>query len=107
MGATRPLIMRVIHLNIQASKPRQGGYNPCRDCWTGKTEKYSGSADGSVDNCLELMEERLDGSSMSEKDEFLPIKDHLTGKARKFLLNKSPKDRKRLSRVIKLMSRRF
>ena len=51
---------------------------------------YSGSADGSLDVWLELMEERLDGSSMSEKDKILSIK-----------------DRKRLSQVFKLLSGKF
>ena len=53
------------------------------------------------------MKEGLDGSSMSEKDKILTIKDHLTGEAREFLMNKSPEDRKRLSRVFKLLSGRF
>ena len=53
---------------------------------------------------LELMKERLDGSSMSEKDKILTIKDHLTGEARDFLMNKSQEDRKRLSRVFKIVS---
>ena len=72
-----------------------------------KNEKYSGSADGSIDTWLELMEERLDGSSMSEKDKILTIKDHLTGEAREFLMNNSQEERKRLSRVFKLLFGRF
>ena len=46
-------------------------------------------------------------SSMSEKDKLLNIKDHLTGEAREFLMNKSQEERKKLSRVIKLLSGRF
>ena len=65
-----------------ALKSKKGNYNPYRNRWTGKIEKYSGIADGSVDTWLELMKERLDGSSMSEKDEILTIKDHLMGEAR-------------------------
>ena len=53
------------------------------------------------------MEERLDGSSMSEKDKILTIKDHFTVEAREFLINKSQEERKRLSRVFKLSSGSF
>ena len=37
----------------------------------------------------------------------LTIKDHLTGEACEFLMNKSQKERKKLSRVFKLLSGRF
>ena len=47
------------------SKPKRGGCNPYRNRWTGKIEKYSGSADGYIDTWLELMDERLDVSSKS------------------------------------------
>ena len=53
------------------------------------------------------MEERLNGSSMSEKDKILTIEDHLTGEAHEFLMNKSQEECKRLSRVFKLLSGRF
>ena len=85
-----------------AIKLKKGSCNPYRNRWTGKIEKYSGIADGSIDTWLELMKERLDGSSMSEKDKILTIKDHLTGEAREFLMNKSQEERKKLSRVFKL-----
>ena len=44
---------------------------------------------------------------MAEKDKILTIKDHLTGEAREFLMNKSQDERKKLSRVFKLLSGRF
>ena len=42
-----------------ASKSMKGSYNPYRNRWTGKIQKNSGSADGSIDTCLKLMEETL------------------------------------------------
>ena len=53
------------------------------------------------------MKERLDGSSMAEKDKILTVKDHLTTEAREFLMNKSQEERKKLSRVFKSLSGRF
>ena len=84
-------------------RPRQGRCNLYLNRWIGKAQKYSGSADGSIDTWFELMEERLDCSSMSARDKILTIKDHLTEEARKFLINNG----KRLSRVFKLLSGRF
>ena len=53
------------------------------------------------------MKERLDSSSVSEKDNILTIKDNLTGEALEFLMNKSQGERKKFSRVFKLLSGRF